>query len=184
LREKPRGLISEAAFAVKIYAMAALVGAAATIVLAKLGHPLFGPPQQNISPRSMPLQMSPLPASPAGKEGIPMVNWDAIPTPPPIEAKKVAPKDPSLVVGVNVFDSTNKFFGRVVKVSTAPSYYEETPGSPPHLKELKTYIYILDPKTGGTQAFEYRQVEWKAIPSKNEPEWGVLLTATAPSDPR
>jgi hypothetical protein len=98
-------------------------------------------------------------------------------SPLPAVSKVVTPKDPSLLVGTGVFDSSSKFVGRVVSVTKAPSY--EGPKSSPEQKGWAIFVVLKDDK-GATHTIEYGSIEWRATPVKNEPEWGILVSAASP----
>jgi hypothetical protein len=105
-------------------------------------------------------------------EGPPMVQR----SPAPVATKDVVPKDPSDVVGMQVFVNY-RLIGRVAKITTAPSYAQTEEGV--ERKGTAVFIQIVDEK-GTPLTIEYRNIQWKAKASstKTQPEWGVLTAAS------
>jgi hypothetical protein len=173
-----RGIAREALFAGKIYAAAALVGAAITIGAAQLGHPLYSvvedpAPNQTVpQPQSSP---APLPSPPADS-GVPIAKF----SPDQLNRfYKVEPKDPNFVIGTSVYDVQNNFVGQVVNVYTTPITVLDGGTS---VRQLKTFVTLKD-KDGTPETIDYGTIEWKAVTkSEIKPAVGLMLTSWAPTN--
>jgi hypothetical protein len=105
-----------------------------------------------------------------------------LPEGPPMASKDVVPKDPSEVVGKWIFATDNRRVGRVITVDTAPVFADRNKGE---IEQTATALFIVVQDEKGTRhTIEYGNIKWKAASTKNVPEWGVLVAASASGDGR